>query len=283
MFNGKRNSHRTKKPKEIIKIPNGMPTIIDEETFAKVKERMLNNNRNASNKAKETYLLSGKIFCSCCGSSMVGHTSYSVRNKTKYSTYNCSKRYRVKGCKMKNISRDLVEEIALNEIKTKILNPLSIKSLTEKVLDSYKKTMNNNTTNLKSLEKHLNEIQFEIDNIVKAISQGMFHASFKEKMDNLEIEKNKISNYIAELKASMSNNDINEKLIEQYLLKDIPAINNKSVNDLKAIINTYVESILVHENKVELNVILLFVHIIGGGEARWVKPTKYLVSYLTMY
>lgn len=266
MINGKRNSHRTKKPEEIITIPNGIPAIIDNETFAKVKQRMLNNKRNASNKAKETYLLSGKIFCGCCGSSMTGHTSYAGKNKTKYSTYNCGKRYRTKECKMKNISRDFVEDIVLTEIKKRILNPSSIKILTKSLIDHYNRMTSANTEELKALEKRSRALQFEIDNIINAISQGMFHPSLKEKMDNLEVEKSKISNYITEVKTSMTSNEINEKLVEQYLIKDISSINDKSANNFKAIINTYVESVLVHEDKVDLSLILLFVHIIGGGE-----------------
>ena len=94
----------------------------------------------------------------------------------------------------------------------------------------------------------------------------MFHNSFKEKMDNLEVEKSRISSYINEIKATMNSSKLNEKLIEQYLIKDINAINEKSANDLKTIINTYVESVLVHEDKVDINLILFFVHINGGGE-----------------
>jgi len=94
----------------------------------------------------------------------------------------------------------------------------------------------------------------------------MFHNSFKEKMDNLEAVKTRISSYINEIKATMNSSALNEKLIEQYLIKDITAINEKSANDLKTIINTYVESVLVHEDKVDINLILFFVHINGGGE-----------------
>ncbi len=266
MLNGKRNSHRTKKDEEIIKIQNGMPAIVDTETFDKVQKRMISNKRNASNKAKEPYILSGKILCGSCGASMIGHTSCSGRNKTKYSTYNCGTRYRTKQCKMKNISRDFIEDIVLTEIKNKILNPSSIKSLSRKLIAHYKKMMTSNTDELKSLEKRLKELQFEIDNIVIAISQGMFHISFKEKMDNLESEKSRVSGYMNEIKATMNSSELNENLIQQYLIKDIKVINNKSANDLKAIINTYVESVLVHEDKVDLNLIFFFVHIIGGGE-----------------
>lgn len=197
---------------------------------------------------------------------MVGHTSYAGRNKSKYSTYNCGTRYRTKQCKMKNISKDFIEDITLTEIKNKILNPTSIKGLTNKLIAYYEKMMNSNTDELKDLEKRLKEIQFEIDNIVDAISKGMFHMSFKEKMDNLEAEKNKISNYINEIKATMNSSELNEKLIEQYLIKDIKAINEKSDNELKTIINTYVESVFVYDDKVEINLILFFVHLNGGGE-----------------
>lgn len=279
-LNGKRNSHRTKKDEEIIKIQNGMPAIVDTETFDKVQKRMISNKRNASNKAKEPYILSGKILCGSCGASMIGHTSCSGRNKTKYSTYNCGTRYRTKQCTMKNISRDFIEDIVLTEIKNKILNPSSIKSLSRKLIAHYKKMITSNTDELKGLEKRLKELQFEIDNIVTAISQGMFHISFKEKMDNLESEKSRVSGYINEIKATMNSSELNENLIQQYLIKDIKVINNKSANDLKAIINTYVESVLVHEDKVELNLILLFVHINGGGEAYRTRVHK---LYKTKY
>ena len=162
---------------------------------------------------------------------------------------------------MKNISKDFIEDITLTEIKNKILNPTSIKSLTKKLIAYYEKMMDSNTDELKDLEKRLKEILFEIDNIVEAISKGMFHISFKEKMDNLEAEKNKISNYINEIKATMNSSELNEKLIEQYLIKDIKSINEKSANDLKTIINTYVESVFVYDDKVEINLILFFVHI----------------------
>ena len=266
MVNGKRNSHKTKNKGEIIKIKDGMPAIVDTETFCIVQKRMQSNTRNASNKAKEPYLLSGKIFCGSCGAAMVGHTSCSGRNKTKYSTYNCGTRYRTRQCIMKNISKDFIEDIVLIEIKNKILNPVCIKSLTKKLIAHYKKMINSNTGELNSLGNRLKELQFEIDNIVNAISQRMFHISFKEKMTNLETEKNKTLSYLNEIKANITSNVINEELIEQYLIKDISTINNKSTNDLKIIIGTYVESVLVFDDKVDIYLITSFVHMNGAGE-----------------
>ena len=52
--------------------------------------------------------------------------------------------------------------------QNKILNPTSIKGLTNKLIAYYEKMMDSNTDELKDLEKRrrLKEIQFEIDNIV---------------------------------------------------------------------------------------------------------------------
>ncbi|WP_347465346.1 hypothetical protein [Clostridium butyricum] len=77
----------------------------------------------------------------------------------------------------------------------------------------------------------------------------------------------------------MNSSELNEKLIEQYLIKDITAINEKSANDLKTIINTYVESVLVHEDKVDINLILFFVHINGGGEPYMISVTIDISEY----
>jgi hypothetical protein len=55
--------------------------------------------------------------------------------------------------------------------------------------------------------------------------------------------------YINEINTRMNSNEVNEESIEQYLIKDINAINEKNANDLKKTISTYVESVLVFEDK----------------------------------
>lgn len=92
-INGKRNHHKSKSEDDIIKIEGGMPRIIDDKTWKAVQARMKKNKRGpAANKAKETYLLSGLIYCGKCGGAMVGNRRYSGRNKDLYVTYECSTR-----------------------------------------------------------------------------------------------------------------------------------------------------------------------------------------------
>ncbi len=54
---------------------------------------MSDNKRNARNKAKWSYLLSGLIECEECGAAYVGHTSTSSKGvETRY--YVCGNKYR---------------------------------------------------------------------------------------------------------------------------------------------------------------------------------------------
>ena len=48
----------------ICRVENGMPAIIDKQTFEKVQQKMIENKKRAGSfKAKHMYILSGMIFC----------------------------------------------------------------------------------------------------------------------------------------------------------------------------------------------------------------------------
>lgn len=108
-----------------------------------------------------------------------------------------SKKKRVRDCNAKAISKDLVEDFVIRDILDNILSPDKIpfiaKAFNEKIQDSLKTSV----TELEYINERLGIIQEQIDNIVNAIASGMFHSSTKEKMDNLEYEKN---NYLSQKK-----------------------------------------------------------------------------------
>lgn len=94
-INGKRNHHKYKKENEIIRIEGGMPRLISDETWERVQERMIKNKKGV-NSAKETYLLSGLIYCGKCTGAMTGTRKHAGRNKELYVSYECSTRKRTK-------------------------------------------------------------------------------------------------------------------------------------------------------------------------------------------
>ena len=262
-INGKRNHHKSKSEDEIIRIEGGMPRIIDDETWERVQERMKMNERGpGANKAKETYLLSGLIFCGKCNSAMVGNRRYSGRNKDKYLSYECSSRKRKKDCDMKSIGAEYVENIVIEELEKRILSKESIEKIAEKIYAFAQSQYSTIKNDIQTLKKELSEIQQQIDNIVDAVAKGLFHPSFKEKMDHLEQRKETLLRRLHEAEFQAQINSPTIDTIKAYLLKDAD-IKNKNLDEQKRIIQAYVRKVIVHENELE---IYFIVDLNGGGE-----------------
>ena len=61
---GRRNNHLSKPVEDMIRIPGGMPRVVDEETFARVQNIMGGRKHVSLNRGSlENYLLTGKLFC----------------------------------------------------------------------------------------------------------------------------------------------------------------------------------------------------------------------------
>ncbi|WP_057979439.1 recombinase family protein, partial [Caloramator mitchellensis] len=252
--NGKRNQHKSKPDDEIIKVPGAIPQIIPVELFNKIKKRM-QSRANGKNKAKQIYLLSGKIFCAKCGAALIGHTTH-MKGKI-YPNYICGTKYRTKNCDLKAVKRDYVEEKVIENLKISIFNPDAIKSLTSKLIGYYNKMIHEDAEDLELLEEKLKEIQKKIDNIVSAIADGMYSPTMKVAMNKLEEEKNQVISTIHELRHKLETHSLNEELIEKYLIKDMHRLQNKNVDDIQEIINTYVDKVIVYDDKVITNLRVL--------------------------
>lgn len=254
-----KNSHKFKDNKSIIKIPNGIPAIIDADTFKKIQEKMNGRKMNARFKAKQVYLLSGKIFCGKCNSTMISHTSHS--NGKKYSSYICGTRYRNKNCDMKPVEKEYAENIVVKNLKENIFNPKSISDLKDKLIKQYSKMKAEKNNDLKMFNKKLNEIQNKMDKMVNAVADGFYNPTMKNKMNELEEEKNQILIYINEIKEFQDKQELDSNLIEKYLYKDMEALNNNNVNEIKNIIDTYVDKIIVYDDRIDA---ILSVHTNGS-------------------
>lgn len=108
----------------VIRLEGIIPPIIDNETWRKMRSRMVQRDRRAANEAKREYLLSGLIQCVNCGSTYVGRTSIN-KNKdgstreTRY--YSCGDKYRTRSCKAKNINADAIETFVVSQLKAYLL------------------------------------------------------------------------------------------------------------------------------------------------------------------
>ena len=168
-----------------IVIPGGVPAIIDEKTFALVQNRRERNRRTpAAAKAEERYLLTTKLFCGKCGTMMAGESGTS-RNGTTYRYYKCLRAKRKKGCDLKAIKKDWIEDLVVNEIMLLISRTDLIQRITDRVLE----IQGEESYDIKVLENQIVEIEKAIENMVNAIQAGIITASTKQRLLDLEQQK----------------------------------------------------------------------------------------------
>lgn len=264
-INNKRNSHKYKDDDEIIKIPDGIPRIIDQATWNKVREKMICNKRTAaSHSAKSIYLLSGIIYCDKCGGSMTGNRRHSGRNKTLYETYECSTRKRTQECNAKSVSKQYVEKIVIDTLYNNIFSSKAIDGVVDKI---YMHSINQSSSiseDLKLYNKQLKDINSQIDNIINAIANGLCSSSLKEKLNDLELNKDQLLIRIQEAEYELSVNAPSKDMIKNFLEKDTD-IKEKSLEEQKKLIQTYVKKVVVSEKAIIVHTI---VSLIGGGEPK---------------
>ena len=258
---GSRNHHKSKNEDEIIKIEGGMPRIIDDETWERVQERMRSNKRGR-NSAKEIYLLSGLIYCGKCGGAMTGARKFAGRNKDLYVTYECSMRKRTKTCDMKAINKVYIENLVIEHLEKNVFAPEATERLVTKIIKYASSQRKEISQDIKTITDQLAGVQTEINNIVNAIAKGMFHESMKAKMDELEARKAQLSLKLEEAKLQEQIHAPTEEMIRRYLQKDAD-IRNKSPEEQRRVFQTYINRIIVYEDKIDIDKIVTFD---GGGE-----------------
>lgn len=261
--NGKRNGHSIKDETEIIRIPGGMPKLIEKEMFEKVQSKMIENRHGPGRfLAKEVYLLSGLVYCGNCGGKMTGKRRYAGRNRSLYTTYECSTRKNKRTCDMKGINKEYLENLVIEQLVEDIFKPEAMENLIEKLLYYSQMQLKSVDEDVKSLKIELNQINGKINNIVEAISNGMFHESMKNKLDVLEVQKSNIESNISQIKRRSQSITYSEQEIYDFFMKDAD-IKERSPEDQQKIIQAYVKRIDIFDDSIDIENI---VTVVGGGE-----------------
>lgn len=196
-FKGKRNYHKKRNENNMIRIKNGVPAIIDKETWAKAQEKLKNNrNLNRTNKNGRFYLLKGLLFCGECGSPMSGNMQRNGQGN-RYYYYRCNKKSRTHKCHAPVVRAEKIEKEVLDcfedVIFTKANKDIVIKSML-RFLDKKTDTKDQR----RRLEKELAEVEKQIDNILDAIMSGISSPSVNEKLSELETKKETLKSSISE-------------------------------------------------------------------------------------
>ncbi len=249
---GKFNRHASKSNDEIIRIEGGVPAIISKEDFAIVQKKMNERkSKTAIFKAKEEYLLSGKIICGECGSTYAGNSRRVSGRPTSYISYNCVKRNGKVKCKNTGIRREVIENIILERLSGAVFN----EKLLPDILDKYNQyALSRNKSYLitkEELKKKIGETEKGIDNIINVIMQTG-SAALSQKLKELEETKVNLENAIAENERKLSEVSIDAKRLKLVFRKARQMLKSGTLKNRKAIVEQYIKGVTVYKDKIEI-------------------------------
>ena len=235
-----------------IVIPNGIPKIVDPEIFYAVNQRRHNKKMNDEN-AKETFLFRGKVYCGNCGNLYVGDTGTGKSGKI-YRYYKCAgqKERKSVDCSNKVFKKEEFENKVLERIFNEILQDDIIDLLSENIIRHYNEKPDSIADELLYQK---DEIERKIENLLNAIENGATSEVLLKKLDDYEIKLRKLESSLA-IEKSKRPTPTKEAIC--WALKNFKLDFIKDEHDKLNLINNLVDTILVKDDYIQLNMNFLF-------------------------
>ena len=225
-----------------IVVPDAIPVIVPKDLFDRVQKRLDKNRRApACGKADEEYLLTTKLFCGKCGALMFGESGTSATGRIYY-YYKCANVKRRKGCNKKTVQKDWLEDLVVRETMKLIQDDAVIDKIVQLVMD----VQNQENTTIPLLEKQLREVNKKLDNLMKAIEDGLYTRTTKERLEALESQKDELTVKIADEK--LKKPSFNEDFIRFWLMK-FRKFDISQKKQRKALIEIFVNAIFLYDDR----------------------------------
>ena len=278
---GKRNNRRAKSVESIMRIPGGMPTIIDQEKFEEVQKKVAGNKRlPGSYTAKENYLLSGLVVCGEClknglSHTMVGNRVFSGRNKRLYVTYRCSNKDRTNCCINRDVRKEYLEEYVMHSLTDVFFDERTISSVVASVNQRIASSCDQLNCQLETAKLEQIDVLKQMDHIVDAIANGFKHETMLKKFTALEQAKAMVDARIKEIAEKQQQKTVSEADLKQLVIAAKSQLMWLSGPELKDFIKAYVKRIVAYQEKIVVEFQFPVVVLSGGGEGNRTPVQKH--------
>ena len=176
-----------------VRIEGGIPQIISKELFDKVQKNIDKTRKSPAASRDVDYLLTGKLFCGHCKSTMIG-TSGHGKSGDRFNYYTCTTQRRDKSCKKKAVQKEWLEDLVVRETVDKILVAEVIEKIADAAVALQEKERDKSV--LESLISQRKDTEKALKNLLSAIEQGIVTKTTKERMVTLEREKDELEDAI---------------------------------------------------------------------------------------
>lgn len=219
---------------------NIYPAIITPEIYTQVRDKV-KLNRYGKRSTETVYLLRHKLFCGYCGqpiSAECGTTS----NKQKRRYYKCLGRKKHNGCQKSMIRKEVLENFVLDNIVKVLQKPQTMESIVNNILRV--QNTQANTTLLTSLLKEKKQAEFALENVLKAVEQGVINNSTNKRIKDLERTIEELEKQIL-IEHSKTSTKLTKEVIQEFYKEAL-------LYDSFSLINYLIKKIVIYEDKMEI-------------------------------
>jgi site-specific DNA recombinase len=224
---------------------NIFPAIITDELFDSVNKKYGRRKVKPSTKAKERFLLTGKLYCSECDNPYTGDSGTSKSGAT-HSYYTCAGRKTKKICDRKRERKNDLEEFVTSQTLSYVLTDPKKEYIADELLAIYKKDFN-------SLQ--VDRLKREVKNIDRKIDKAfeiMMAATNQEVIDRAGKQTDLLAAQKAEMESEIAKLEIlcKMKYTKKEILQWLNSFDGEDPTDKQLqekVIDTFVNSVYIGE------------------------------------
>ena len=241
---------------EWLQIP--VPAIVDQVTFARVRQRLEDNKRFAARNTKVPSLLQGLAACSACGYGYYRTSTRTTNKKIYY--YRClgSDDYRYEGgraCGNKPVRADYLDTVVWDHITALLADPALIRAEISKRLEQAR-TADPATRQRNQLELALAKASTGITAMIEAYAEQLITIDeLRARMPRLRARETSLRGQIGALDAQLADRDACLKLagdLEGFLAQLRGNAATATVEDRQRVLRLLVTDILIGPEKITI-------------------------------
>src|SRR5712692_28218 len=241
---------------EWLEIP--VPAIVDEVTFARVRQRLEDNKRFAARNTKVPSLLQGLAACSACGYGYYRTSARTARRKIYY--YRClgSDDYRYEGgrvCGNKPVRADYLDTVVWDHITGLLADPALIRAEIDRRL-TQARASDPVTRQRKQLELALAKAATSVTAMIEAYAEQLITIDeLRARMPHLRAREHNLRSQLSALDAQAADRDAYLKLaddLDGFLARLRGSAATASISERQRVLRLLVKDVLIGPEKITI-------------------------------
>jgi site-specific DNA recombinase len=248
-INGKRSGYKDES--EFIIVPDAVPPLVSKADFAAVQEKLKRRMQTRKHShAKETYYLTGKMFCGVCGGSYVG-ARRARGDRSAFVAYGCNKRYRSGdcGCNNKEVSKPFIEGWIIERLSEYVFSDKYVPYITQEYNGYIRGRNNDYLTHYEAHKARLKALNKDIDRAVSLLMASSSNALLS-KLQELEAQKEQAEYALKELERDNGQQEYSEQDIKAVFANIRDMLKVGTPEAVKAIVEKFISKVEVNPDNI---------------------------------